>query len=697
VEDFPRQAGRTRSFSLGVPRDFTVAPDGSRVVFLRSRSGDDPVTCLWVLDVESGEERLVFDPQAVTNEEETAPSEAERARRERVRERAGGVVAYATDRPVRHAVFSLAGRLMHVDLTSGLARELPVPGPVEDPRLDPTGDRIAFVVNGALHVAEIDGQDRALPVDQNPGVSWGLAEFIAAEEMHRFRAHWWSPDGTRIAATRVDERPVATWYIGDPADPASPPRQVRYPAAGSANAIVALALFDVARGERVDVQWDSGRFPYLARVDWSQSAPLTLLVQSRDQRTTRVLEVDDRTGETSVVATDTDPTWVDLPDDSLSRLDDGKLVRTVLDRDTRRVSIGGRLVTPPGLHVRAILSTGDDGVVFQASEEPTEIHVWRVNAKGTPPERLTDASGVHTASAAGGLVVIASSGHDDLVPRTDVVRDGKRVATIRCLAEPPVVRPEPLHLSLGARDIRAALLLPQSRRPEEQDRLLPVLLDPYGGPGAQRVLRTAAAHLTSQWFADQGFAVLVADGRGTPGRGAAWERSMFEDFTVALEDQVEALRAAAERFAFLDLSHVGIRGWSFGGYLAAMAVLRRPEVFHAAVAGAPVTDWRLYDTHYTERYLGRPDEAPDVYRRNSLLADAPGLERPLLMLHGLADDNVLAAHTLRFSAALFESGRRHEVVLLPDTTHLSRAESTTENLLLLQLDFLRRALRLDPN
>lgn len=172
---------------------------------------------------------------------------------------------------------------------------------------------------------------------------------------------------------------------------------------------------------------------------------------------------------------------------------------------------------------------------------------------------------------------------------------------------------------------------------------------------------------------------------------------MFGDFTVALEDQVEALHAAAERFAFLDLSRVGIRGWSFGGYLAAMAVLRRPEVFHAAVAGAPVTDWRLYDTHYTERYLGRPDEAPDVYRRNSILADAPRLGRPVLMIHGLADDNVLAAHTLRFSAALFESGRRHEVVLLPDTTHLSRAESTTENLLLLQLDFLRRALRLDPN
>jgi dipeptidyl-peptidase-4 len=209
------------------------------------------------------------------------------------------------------------------------------------------------------------------------------------------------------------------------------------------------------------------------------------------------------------------------------------------------------------------------------------------------------------------------------------------------------------------------------------------------------VVRTPAAFLTSQWFADQGFAVLVVDGRGTPGRGSAWERAVFRDFTVALVDQVEALHAAADRFGFLDLSRVAIRGWSFGGYLAAMAALRRPDVFHAAVAGAPVTEWRLYDTYYTERYLGHPDAEPEAYRRNSILQDAAGLERPLMLIHGLADDNVVAAHTLQLSAALFEAGRRHELTLLPNVTHLARSEAATENLLRLQLDFLRRALRLD--
>ena len=207
----------------------------------------------------------------------------------------------------------------------------------------------------------------------------------------------------------------------------------------------------------------------------------------------------------------------------------------------------------------------------------------------------------------------------------------------------------------GERRLRTALVLPG----EDHSRPLPVLLDPYGGPHAQRVVRAQDAFLQSQWLADQGFAVIVADGRGTPGRGLAWERTVHLDLASApLEDQVDALHAVAEANpGVLDLSRVAIRGWSFGGYLAALAVLRRPDVFHAAVAGAPVTDWRLYDTHYTERYLGLPDEHPEAYERSSLLADAARLERPLLIVHGLADDNVVAAHSLRLSDLMFGGQR----------------------------------------
>jgi dipeptidyl-peptidase-4 len=222
---------------------------------------------------------------------------------------------------------------------------------------------------------------------------------------------------------------------------------------------------------------------------------------------------------------------------------------------------------------------------------------------------------------------------------------------------------------------------------------LPVLLDPYGGPHAQRVLRSYNAFLTSQWFADQGFAVVVADGRGTPGRGSRFERAILHDLALGvLDDQITALHAAATDHTELDLTRVAIRGWSFGGYLAALAVLRRPDVFHAAIAGAPVTEWRLYDTHYTERYLGDPTTQPEVYDANSLLPLAPALNRPLLLVHGLADDNVVAAHTLQLSSALLAAGRPHEVLPLVGVTHMTPQEQVAENLLLHQLDFLRRSL-----
>ncbi len=210
------------------------------------------------------------------------------------------------------------------------------------------------------------------------------------------------------------------------------------------------------------------------------------------------------------------------------------------------------------------------------------------------------------------------------------------------------------------------------------------------------VVQAHNAFLSSQWFADQGFAVVVADGRGTPGRSPAWEKSIAFDFAgPTLEDQVEAVQALAAEFP-LDLGKVAIRGWSYGGYLSALAVLRRPDVFHAAVAGAPVTDFALYDTHYTERYLGHPGERPEVYRAQSLIEDAAKLERPLMLIHGLADDNVVAAHTLRLSSALLAAGRPHTVLPLSGVTHMTPQEQVAENLLLLQVDFLKESLGLKP-
>jgi dipeptidyl-peptidase 4 len=381
---------------------------------------------------------------------------------------------------------------------------------------------------------------------------------------------------------------------------------------------------------------------------------------------------------------------VDLVAGTPARLDDGRLVMAA-DRDgARRLLVDGQPVTDLGLQVRSVVHAGDDEVVFLANrlDTPTDVHVWRWRA-GSDPERVTSEPGVHSAVVGGGTVVVRSAGLGHDGTRTAVI-GGVEIASY---AEAPLVRPNVTLLRCGERALATAVLLPPDVAAGAR---LPVLLDPYGGPHAQRVQAARAQYLTSQWFADQGFAVVVIDGRGTPGRGSAWERAVHLDLaTPVLEDQVDGLLAAAEADPRLDLSRVAIRGWSFGGYLAALAVLRRPDVFHAAVAGAPVTEWRLYDTHYTERYLGDPSDDAEPYDRSSLLGEAGRLERPLLLVHGLADDNVVAAHTLRLSSALLAVGRAHQVLPLSGVTHMTPQEVVAENLLLLQLAFLREALGLD--
>jgi dipeptidyl-peptidase-4 len=700
ADSFPRRSARTRGFTLGRPRGFVVDPAGTRVVFLRSPAGDDPLLRLVVLDLASGAERVVADPGLLHGDDADLPA-AERARRERSRERAGGIVAFSVDDAVSVAAFALGGRLFAASL-AGLEygarpRELPVAGPVVDPRLDRAGARVAYVTDGALHVVGTTpslGAGHRVVGDDDPDVTWGLADFVAAEEMGRTRGFWWGPDGERLAVARVDNRPVPRWHIADPADPAKPPVVLRYPAAGTANAAVGLAVAGLD-GSRVEVTWDAGRYPYLARVSWGVSSPLTLAVQTRDQREVAVLTADPGTGETTVAATDTDGAWVELVPGSPAWLSGGRLV-TAADRDgARRVLVDGRPVTPDGLQVRRIVSTGGGRIVVAASEEPTEVHLWRIDPDGAEaPERLTSGAGVWDGVAGGGALVVSGGGPDGAQGTRVLHPDRPPVPVAWHTADPGLVT-RPVLLRAGPRELRTALLLPGD--PALRERPLPVLLDPYGGPHAQRVLATAPAFWNSQWFADQGFAVIVADGRGTPGRGPQWERAVHRDLaTAVLEDQVDALGAVAKSGeAELDLDKVAIRGWSFGGYLAALAVLRRPDVFAAAVAGAPVTDWRLYDTHYTERYLGHPDADPDAYERSSLLADAERLERPLLLVHGLADDNVVAAHTLKLSGALLAAGRPHSVLPLSGVTHMTPQEVVAENLLLLQLDFLRRALGLD--
>ncbi|HVS68696.1 MAG TPA: prolyl oligopeptidase family serine peptidase [Mycobacteriales bacterium] len=686
-ESFPRLRARTQRFTLGEARSFTVCAGGSRVLFLRAAAGDDPRTGLWVVDASDRVERAVVDP---TDDGELTA--AERARRERVREGAVGVVSYAADDDGRIAAFAQAGRLFVADVDTAEVRELGTARACFDPRPDPTGRRVAYVDGGELRVVDVDGSNEQClagePVDT---VSWGRAEFVAAEEMNRYRGFWWAPDGRSLLVARVDEAPVAQWWIADPAHPDQPPTAVRYPAAGTADADVTLWLLGLD-GERREIEWDRSRSPYLGRVHWSDGKPPLIAVVSRDQREVRILEVDVGTGQTVERHVDWNMTWVELFDGVPAWL--GDRVLRIADVDgVRGLFAAASRLTPDDMYVHAVVGMTDAGPVFTASrEDSTSVGVYRIEA-GEVIE-LAGGSGVHRAVVGGDTLVLAGSGMAHFGSRPVVhFGDGTRVELTSLALEPPLV-PEVRMLSLGDRALRAGLLLPRGHVAGTK---LPVLVDPYGGPHAQRVVSARAAWLEPQWLADQGFAVLVVDGRGTPGRGPDWERAVHLDFAgPVLDDQVDALRAAGEIEPDLDLTRVGIRGWSFGGWLAALAVLRRPDVFHAAIAGAPVTDWALYDTFYTERYLGMPQDQPAAYRANSLLDDAPSLSRPLLLIHGLADDNVVAAHTLRLSQRLTESGRPHTVLPLTGVTHMTPQETVAENLLLLQVDFLNRQLRPQP-
>jgi dipeptidyl-peptidase-4 len=706
AESFPRQQARTRRFTLGLPRSFQISPSGDQVAFLRSKGGDDPVTCLWVLDVGTGAERLVADPAALAGTAH-AETEQEKARRERVREQAAGIVAFACDATHSLAAFTLAGQVYVAGLAEGAAPPRPIrarPGAF-DPRPDPTGQRVAYVSDGTVRLVTLDAGADALLIGPHgePGVMFGLAEFVAAEEMGRTRGYWWAPDGSAVLVARVDETPVQRWHIADPANPGRAPREVGYPSAGTPNAEVSL-VYAGLDGSRVPLDWDRAAFPYLVTVDWAGAEAL-IVVQSRDQRRMRLLSADPARGATTVLREDIDRHWVDLVAGVPGWTGDGRIVWTADSEGARRLLVAtpGELtdgtaapVTPAGLLVRGIADIDADTVLFTASEgDPTEVALWAYGPHGLA--RVTPEHGVHTGRRAGGTTLLLSRSLGapgvTVTVRTDD-RPGKETkeTTITSFAEhPSLPAPRPDLFSAGERDVRTALLLPSWHRPGSGK--LPVLMDPYGGPGMQRVVAVQGAFADSQWFAEQGFAVVVADGRGTPGRGPDWDRAVAGDLAgPALEDQVAALAAAAARCADLDTGRVAIRGWSFGGYLAALAVLRRPEKFHAAVAGAPVTDWRLYDTHYTERYLGHPDENGAAYERSSLLGDATELQRPLLIIHGLADDNVVAAHTLRLSAALLAAGRPHSVLPLSGVTHMTPQEEVAENLLLLQVDFLRKAL-----
>lgn len=694
TDTFPRQYARTQRLTLGEPRTFSVSVDGSKVVFVRTASGDDHVNLLWMYDVASNVEKLLLDPRLL-NSDITALTDAEKKRRERAREGAGGIVTYSTDANIETIATVIGGALAIINVATARTSFPDVASGIFDARLSPDGSHVAYVRDNTLCVCSLNtertnGTETVLAHEENNHISWGSAEFIAAEEMGRHRGFWWSPDSAWLATTRVDVSAVQTWHIADPAQPQFDAVEHRYPAAGTNNAAISLHLLNVTGTSRIDVNLP-GEWEYLNSVSWT-SAGLIAQTQTRDQREVSIYRVDPTTGDCNLLLNDVDHAWIELVP-GLPALTTGNELVTCQDRDgVRRLYVDGSLVTPTDLQVRSIVSIADD-IVFVANEIDTPwIHqVLQCSPATQSITHLTDSNfdGVASAVHAAGTTVLRTSSLTHSRARFHV-----NGSAIQSFAEEPLVSPNVTIHTVGRRQIPVAIVMPSSSSTfVSSEEPLPVLFDPYGGPHAQRVVASNGAYLSSQWFADQGFCVVIADNRGTPGKGSVYERAVLHDLaTPVLDDQVEVLQALSLLQPRADVRRVAIRGWSFGGYLAALAVLRRPDKFHTAVAGAPVTDWRLYDTHYTERYLRHPeiDDAP--YNTTSLITSAHQLERPLLLIHGLADDNVVAAHTLQLSSALLAAGKEHEVLPLSGVTHMTPQEEVAENLLMHQLRFIQRTL-----
>ena len=690
TDTFPRQYARTQRLTLGEPRNIVVSPDGKRVLFLRSAAGNDTVNSLWLCHTERNTETCIADIRALlTGTSSENESAQERARRERAREGAAGIVSFSCDSEVHHVAFAVSGRLFVSDMHSAheIAVKNPAPGTMYDARISPDGKHIAYVRGSALFVCDMQGNEECLTSETATDVTWGVAEFVAAEEMNRQRGYWWSPNSDALVVERVDNSPIELITIADPSQPTVEPQTRRYPFAGTNNARTSLHIIDLQK-RSTDIRWDADAFEYLTSVQWNK-AGLIISVMSRDQQLLDIRKVHTATGQTESLHVERDDKWVELVAGGPLLVAENTLLWCGERNGARAILLNNTTVTPAHIQVRGITSANAEYVTFSGNpiDQPHVLHAWTVNLATHELAQLTHDDGIHTATTGADTIVVRSATMHNPRSRT-LVNNHHELANN---AEQSLLNVNVSFHRVGKRNISTAIVLPENH----DGSALPVLFDPYGGPHAQRVVSSSMAFTAAQWFANQGFCVVIADGSGTPGRGSEWEREVYHDLaTTVLSDQIDVLAHLHEIAPCADTTRVAIRGWSFGGYLAALAVLRAPQHFHTAIAGAPVTEWKLYDTFYTERYLGYPAHDEQPYIASSLLHDAKNLTRPLLVIHGLADDNVLAAHSLELTTALLHAGKPHEFLPLVGVTHMTPQEVVAENLLLHQLDFLRRSLSL---
>ncbi|MFQ5876608.1 MAG: S9 family peptidase [Acidobacteriota bacterium] len=667
-----------------IPGSFRFTHDGRYLYYLHAQGPGGPLS-LFREEVRGGRRELVARPPGGGCA--SGPEGEAGLARQRRRIRDTGITGYTLAERADAVAFACDGDLY-------LARPgrdpLKLTGSAtaaaRTPRLSPDGRRLAFVRGGELHVLDIAaGTESRLTSGARDGLSHGVAEYIAQEEMDRHVGFWWSPDGARLAFAEVDETDVPIYPIVHQAGPAWSIENHRYPFAGGPNARVRIGIIPSTGGRTRWVDpgtWSGG--DYLARVAWSPDSSLLVQTQSRDQRILRLLRVDPESGEWTVLIEERSESWINLHED-LRPLEDGSFIWSSESSGFRHLELRRadgsllRALTSGDWGVDALAGLDADGhVLFTAAREgPLQRQLYRVGLDARGLSRLSPEPGFHT-------VTVSPDGrslvdvHDSASSAPRVLLKETSGRTIR----PLTPREDPEVAALGLRPpelvtIRAddgtplngALYLPRDAKPDSAH---PAVIRVYGGPGRQTVIDSweVTRDLRAQYLAERGYVVFRLDNRGTPRRGRAFETAMRGRLgTVEVEDQLAGARYVAG-LPYVDGKRIGIYGWSYGGYLAALCLLKAPEIFRAAVVGAPVTDWSGYDTHYTERYMGMPRDNPDGYRRGSILPLVPRLHGQLLIIHGMLDENVHFRHTARLLAALNAAGKKYDLLILPDARHM---------------------------
>lgn len=685
------------SLDGNAPRNLKVSPDGERVTFLKGKQTDYERLDLWEYHIESGETRMLFDSDDLHSGEENL-SDEEKARRERMRLSGSGIVSYEWSVDGKSLLFPLGGDVYYYQLGQKEAQQLLDTEAFEtDIKLSPKGNYISFVRDQNVIIKHIaSGKETAITNDGGGNIKYGMAEFVAQEEMGRMTGYWWAPDESHIAFTRVDESPVDVITRSEIYADKIDMIEQKYPKAGTDNVEVTLAIQNIKSQKRTWVDLGEEKDIYFARGNWMpDSDTFTYQWQSRNQQALELRAYSLSSGKQNVLIKEGSPTWVNLHDD-LTFLADTNQFIWASERDGFKhlylYNNDGSLVTQitDGDWVVDELEAVDTdaGVVYFTGRKdtPLESHLYQVPLKGGDVTRVTKRDAFHEITFSGDASIY--------IDRFSTINTPYQVSLhkasgeqITWLEENKVDDSHPLHPFMDSwtkpefgtiTTEDGADLKYRMYKPENLEKKHPAIVFLYGGPHAQVVQNKWYGNrgLLMQYWVDQGYVVFSLDNRGSNYRGKAFEDPIYKQMgSIEVDDQVEGVKFL-RTLPYVDADRIGVHGHSYGGYMTLMAMFQAPEYFKAGVSGAPVTDWRLYDTHYTERYMGNPKTDDAAYTKSSVFPYAKDLKGPLLIYHGMADDNVLFTHSTMLYKHLQDLAIPFETMDYPGKKHSIRGKQT---------------------